>query len=74
MLALARSARAVECDGFLKHRARQVQMVVMRQASEAKGRSASQYSTRLIASPGNRSTAEPPYPCVTCRCPSHRVV
>ena len=28
-LALARSARAVKCDGYLKHRARQVQQLVL---------------------------------------------
>ena len=31
-LALARSARAVKCDGYLKHRARQVQLLVMQPA------------------------------------------
>ena len=33
MLAVARSATGSKCDGFLKRRARQVQMLVMRQAS-----------------------------------------
>ena len=35
MLALARSAKAVNCDGYLKHRARQVQQLVMRRAGRA---------------------------------------